>query len=114
MNFTLRWNSIFRYTHNWWHVALCYLEGGSPVGQVLTVYDEHIWNELEKSDASPPEVSHKWVSEFFTLSLQRRLIFLTCRYILVHWACCYEFMYVVKFIPSKIVFKSYQTESKIR
>uniref|UniRef100_A0A7N0TSG5 Tetratricopeptide repeat protein 38 n=1 Tax=Kalanchoe fedtschenkoi TaxID=63787 RepID=A0A7N0TSG5_KALFE len=48
--------SSFMYTHNWWHIALCYLEGGAPVDQVLRIYDEHIWKELEKPDASPPEV----------------------------------------------------------
>lgn len=48
--------STFMYTHNWWHVALCYLEGGAPISEVLKVYDEHIWKELEKSDASPAEV----------------------------------------------------------
>ncbi|XP_010551491.1 PREDICTED: tetratricopeptide repeat protein 38 isoform X2 [Tarenaya hassleriana] len=48
--------SSFMYTHNWWHVALCYLEGGSPIGKVSEIYDHHIWKELEKSDAVPPEV----------------------------------------------------------
>uniref|UniRef100_A0A7N0U0R5 Tetratricopeptide repeat protein 38 n=1 Tax=Kalanchoe fedtschenkoi TaxID=63787 RepID=A0A7N0U0R5_KALFE len=46
----------FMYTHNWWHVGLCYLEGCAPVETVLNVYDEHIWKELEKPDASAPEV----------------------------------------------------------
>ncbi|KAL0795420.1 hypothetical protein Bca101_066797 [Brassica carinata] len=44
------------YTHNWWHVALCYLEGGSPMSKVEEIYDNHIWKELEKEDAVPPEV----------------------------------------------------------
>ncbi|CAM8884388.1 unnamed protein product [Rhodiola kirilowii] len=48
--------SSFMYTHNWWHVALCYLEGAAPMDKVLKVYDEHIWMELDKSDASPSEV----------------------------------------------------------
>ncbi|KAK1552153.1 hypothetical protein Q3G72_011307 [Acer saccharum] len=48
--------SSFIYTHNWWHVALCYLEGHSPIRKVLEVYDNHIWKELEKTDAGHPEV----------------------------------------------------------
>ena len=53
------WNmykKLFRYTHNWWHVALCYLEGGSPMSKVEEIYDAYIWKELEKEDAVPPEV----------------------------------------------------------
>ncbi|KAJ0982808.1 hypothetical protein J5N97_011063 [Dioscorea zingiberensis] len=52
------WNSCssFMYTHNWWHVALCYLEGHAPLGKVLEVYDNYIWKELERSDAVPGEV----------------------------------------------------------
>ncbi|XP_059655930.1 uncharacterized protein LOC132302938 isoform X1 [Cornus florida] len=52
------WSSLcaFMYTHNWWHVALCYLEGHSPMRKVLEVYDHCIWKELEKSDTMPPEV----------------------------------------------------------
>ncbi|RID53575.1 hypothetical protein BRARA_G00959 [Brassica rapa] len=48
--------SSFMYTHNWWHVALCYLEGGSPMSKVEEIYDTHIWKELDKEDAVPPEV----------------------------------------------------------
>ncbi|XP_019095160.1 PREDICTED: tetratricopeptide repeat protein 38-like isoform X2 [Camelina sativa] len=48
--------SSFMYTHNWWHVALCYLEGGAPLSKVEEIYDDHIWKELEKDDAVPPEV----------------------------------------------------------
>ena len=47
---------ISRYTHNWWHVAVCYLEGCSPLDKVLEVYDCHIWNELQRSDADCGEV----------------------------------------------------------
>ncbi|KAH0911551.1 hypothetical protein HID58_034872 [Brassica napus] len=45
-----------QYTHNWWHIALCYLEGGSPMSKIEEIYDNHIWKELEKGDAVPPEV----------------------------------------------------------
>ncbi|CAI9092757.1 OLC1v1028083C1 [Oldenlandia corymbosa var. corymbosa] len=48
--------SSFMYTHNWWHVALCYLEGHSPIEKVREVYDTHVWKELERSDATPAEV----------------------------------------------------------
>ncbi|KAB5537583.1 hypothetical protein DKX38_015116 [Salix brachista] len=48
--------SSFMLTHNWWHVALCYLEGHASARKVLEVYDHHIWKELEKADAVPPEV----------------------------------------------------------
>ncbi|KAK2636301.1 hypothetical protein Ddye_031093 [Dipteronia dyeriana] len=50
--------AIISYTHNWWHVALCYLEGHSPIRKVLEVYDNHIWKELEKTDAVYPEVCY--------------------------------------------------------
>lgn len=52
------WSSCasFMLTHNWWHVALCYLEGNSPIQRVLEIYDHCIWKELEKSDAVCPEV----------------------------------------------------------
>ncbi|XP_070027258.1 uncharacterized protein [Nicotiana sylvestris] len=43
-------------THNWWHVALCYLEGHSPMEKVRDVYDQNIWKELEKSDPSQAKV----------------------------------------------------------
>ncbi|KAK2990779.1 hypothetical protein RJ640_012680 [Escallonia rubra] len=52
------WGSLssFMITHNWWHVALCYLEGHSSVEKVRQVYDQHIWKELERSDAIKAEV----------------------------------------------------------
>ncbi|GFZ21576.1 tetratricopeptide repeat (TPR)-like superfamily protein [Actinidia rufa] len=52
------WSSLssFMYTHNWWHVALCYLEGNAPMRKVLEVYDHCIWKELERSDAVSAEV----------------------------------------------------------
>ncbi|XP_028793107.1 tetratricopeptide repeat protein 38 [Neltuma alba] len=48
------WNSClsFMLTHNWWHVALCYLEGNAPAQRVLELYDHHIWKELERADAA--------------------------------------------------------------
>lgn len=46
----------FRLTHNWWHVALCYLEGNSPMEKVKDIYDHRIWKELEKDDCVGPEV----------------------------------------------------------
>ncbi|BFG16581.1 hypothetical protein CerSpe_028550 [Prunus speciosa] len=48
--------SSFMVTHNWWHVALCYLEGHSPIQTILNVYDHCIWKELENPDAACPEV----------------------------------------------------------
>ncbi|KAF9623859.1 hypothetical protein IFM89_005444 [Coptis chinensis] len=48
--------SSFMYTHNWWHVALCYLDGNSPTSKVLEVYDHFIWKELQRSDAASAEV----------------------------------------------------------
>ncbi|KAL3631103.1 hypothetical protein CASFOL_024087 [Castilleja foliolosa] len=52
------WSSLssFMYTHNWWHVALCYLEGHAPIEKVRDIYDKHIWKELERSDSMPAEV----------------------------------------------------------
>ncbi|OAY84700.1 Tetratricopeptide repeat protein 38 [Ananas comosus] len=48
--------SSFMYTHNWWHVALCYLEGELPIQKVLEIYDCYILQELKRSDAEPGEV----------------------------------------------------------
>ncbi|XP_014753143.1 tetratricopeptide repeat protein 38 isoform X1 [Brachypodium distachyon] len=45
-----------RFTHNWWHVAVCYLEGESPIRKVLEVYDQNIMKELERSDCEAAEV----------------------------------------------------------
>ncbi|KAF6174530.1 hypothetical protein GIB67_004724 [Kingdonia uniflora] len=52
------WNlcSSFMYTHNWWHVAVCYLEGNAPISKVLEVYDHNIWKELQRNDTIPAEV----------------------------------------------------------
>lgn len=52
------WSSLssFMITHNWWHVALCYLDGNAPIKKVREVYDICIWKELERSDAMPVEV----------------------------------------------------------
>ena len=55
----LRKKNIFfsyRLTHNWWHVAVCYLEAESPLQKVLDVYDKNIMKELEKSDCEAAEV----------------------------------------------------------
>lgn len=48
--------SSFMNTHNWWHVALCYLEGNAPIEKVREIYDNRIWKELDRSDATPVEV----------------------------------------------------------
>lgn len=71
--------SIYRLTHNWWHVALCYLEGHASARKVLEVYDHHIWKELEKADAVPPEVCYSAICWNSTLILcGSGLIFLLC------------------------------------
>lgn len=57
----------FRLTHNWWHVALCYLEGDAPKQRVLEVYDNYIWKELNKTDAVRAEVCD--MINFITSSL---------------------------------------------
>ncbi|ONM07937.1 Tetratricopeptide repeat (TPR)-like superfamily protein [Zea mays] len=46
----------FLLTHNWWHVAVCYLEAESPLCKVLEIYDHNIMKELEKSDCETAEV----------------------------------------------------------
>ncbi|MDZ7961342.1 MAG: tetratricopeptide repeat protein [Aulosira sp. DedQUE10] len=35
------------YTHNWWHIALYYLEQGN-VTKVLALYDSHVWGRAQK------------------------------------------------------------------
>ncbi|CAH2033806.1 unnamed protein product [Thlaspi arvense] len=44
------------YSHNWWHVAVCYLEGGSPLSKVQEIYDHQMCKELEKDDAVAADV----------------------------------------------------------
>ncbi|KAL1550964.1 tetratricopeptide repeat protein 38-like [Salvia divinorum] len=58
MNCAQSWGSLssFMYTHNWWHIALCYLEGHASITKVEDIYNEHIWKELERNDATPVEV----------------------------------------------------------
>ncbi|KAK9750850.1 hypothetical protein RND81_02G226600 [Saponaria officinalis] len=46
----------FMYTHNWWHVALCYLEGHAPIERAVDIYDHCIMTELDKPDAARTEV----------------------------------------------------------
>uniref|UniRef100_A0A0D9VXN0 Tetratricopeptide repeat protein 38 n=1 Tax=Leersia perrieri TaxID=77586 RepID=A0A0D9VXN0_9ORYZ len=48
--------SSFMLTHNWWHVAVCYLEGEFPTSKVVEIYDQNIMTELEKSDCEAAEV----------------------------------------------------------
>ncbi|GLT86341.1 hypothetical protein SLE2022_044860 [Rubroshorea leprosula] len=43
--------SSFMLTHNWWHVALCYLEGHAPIEKIVEIYENRIWKELERSDS---------------------------------------------------------------
>ncbi|PRQ18455.1 putative tetratricopeptide repeat protein [Rosa chinensis] len=59
------WDSCvsFMLTHNWWHVALCYMEGHSPVERLLEIYDHHIWKELEKVDAFGPVMDWSFYSD---------------------------------------------------
>ncbi|KAK7309553.1 hypothetical protein RJT34_06367 [Clitoria ternatea] len=49
-------SSSFMLTHNWWHVALCYVEGNAPRQRVLEIYDNYIWKEQNKNDAVSAEV----------------------------------------------------------
>ncbi|KAG5078933.1 Tetratricopeptide repeat protein 38 [Glycine max] len=49
-------SSSFMLTHNWWHVALCYLEGNAPRQRVLEIYDNYIWKELDRNDSMSAEV----------------------------------------------------------
>ncbi|GAB2214125.1 hypothetical protein Droror1_Dr00018463 [Drosera rotundifolia] len=48
--------SSFLYTHNWWHVAVCYVEGHSPLRKVLDIYDLQILKELERPYCVAAEV----------------------------------------------------------
>ncbi|KAH9318349.1 hypothetical protein KI387_020118, partial [Taxus chinensis] len=52
------WNACcsFMYTHNWWHLALCYLEGHAHLSKVLDIYDSHIWALLQRKDADYSQV----------------------------------------------------------
>lgn len=51
-SFTDTWencNSLL-YTHNWWHIALYYLEK-EDIQQVLELYDKHIWGRAWKESS---------------------------------------------------------------
>ncbi|KAL0699958.1 hypothetical protein Bca4012_056080 [Brassica carinata] len=48
--------SSLRYSHNWWHVAVCYLKGGSSISKVQEIYDNQLCKELEKEDAVASDV----------------------------------------------------------
>lgn len=71
------WNSFlsFMLTHNWWHVALCYLEGNAPMQRVLEVYDNYIWKELDKTDATVAEVYLNAVALLLRLCVRDELEF---------------------------------------
>ncbi|XP_045817307.1 tetratricopeptide repeat protein 38 isoform X1 [Trifolium pratense] len=68
-------SSSFMLTHNWWHVALCYLEGSAPMQSVLEVYDNYIWKELDKTDAAAPEVYLNAVALLLRLCVRDELEF---------------------------------------
>jgi hypothetical protein len=38
------------FTHNWWHIALYYLEK-EDIAKVLTLYDNYVWGRAEKDSA---------------------------------------------------------------
>jgi len=67
-----------RLTHNWWHVALCYLEGSAPMQSVLEVYNNYIWKELDKTDAAVPEV-HNFI-HFVTINTSFSFSGLCCEF----------------------------------
>lgn len=52
------WNACcsFMYTHNWWHLALCYLEGHAHLSKVLHIYDSHILAPLQRENVDPSQV----------------------------------------------------------
>jgi len=62
-------------THNWWHAAVCYLEGNAPTQRVLEIYDNYIWKELDKDDSMKAEVCD-FISFVFTSSVSCFLPFL--------------------------------------
>lgn len=47
-------NSLL-YTHNWWHIALYYLEQGQ-IQKVLALYDTHIWGRRAWKESSKDQV----------------------------------------------------------
>lgn len=52
------WNACcsFMYTHNWWHLALCYLEGHAHLSKVLHIYDSHILAPLQRENVDHSQV----------------------------------------------------------
>ncbi|MQM05976.1 hypothetical protein Taro_038791 [Colocasia esculenta] len=65
--------SSFMYTHNWWHVAVCYLEGHSPLEKVLEIYDHYIWKELEREGADCEEVYLNALGLLLRISVRRQM-----------------------------------------
>ena len=39
-------NQLIRYTHNWWHTALFYLEK-LDCSPAMRIYDEHVWGRCK-------------------------------------------------------------------
>lgn len=54
-----------RFSHNWWHVSVCYLEGHAPLEKVLHVYDYGIMKGLDKKDDTP---EYEAVRELFKIN----------------------------------------------
>ncbi|KAJ0675116.1 putative tetratricopeptide repeat protein [Helianthus annuus] len=67
--------SSFMNTHNWWHVALCYLEGNAPFEKVCEIYENRIWKELDRIDASPVEVYLNAVGLLLRVHVRGRIHF---------------------------------------
>ncbi|XP_024520819.1 tetratricopeptide repeat protein 38 isoform X1 [Selaginella moellendorffii] len=50
----------FLYSHNWWHLALCHLEGddnGNAAGNALRIFDTRIWGDRERAEKDTFAVS---------------------------------------------------------
>ncbi|GAQ91087.1 Tetratricopeptide repeat like superfamily protein [Klebsormidium nitens] len=47
----------FMYIHNWWHLALCYVDMGRPQA-ALAVFDQHIWKDEWRDQGSTEDCSN--------------------------------------------------------
>lgn len=61
--------SLRRYIHNWWHLALCYIDMGRPQA-ALAVFDQHIWKEEWREQGSTEVSTHTRVHQAGTAMLE--------------------------------------------
>eukprot|EP00252_Welwitschia_mirabilis_P020959 TRINITY_DN5251_c0_g1_i4.p1 TRINITY_DN5251_c0_g1~~TRINITY_DN5251_c0_g1_i4.p1 ORF type:complete len:374 (-),score=71.63 TRINITY_DN5251_c0_g1_i4:124-1245(-) len=67
------WNFCcpFMYVHNWWHLALCYVEGDADLNSVLNIYDNRILVSLKRENVDASQVYLNALGLLLTLHVRR-------------------------------------------